>query len=274
MTNSTDGNVGSVPPAPPKRSDLKTRTASAVVLGPVVLLLVWAGGWWFAGLLALGAALAAREWLRMLGPGVPRTVRRLVSGGLLLVPFIQATYGAPWAVALALALGFGIASVSERSVRGLALVGVPYVGLSFAALAYLRSDAAGGLAIFLFLLTAVWACDIGAYAGGRTIGGPKLAPRISPSKTWAGLISGAFAAALVGLAFGSFNGEPAFWSLAAAVLAVASQGGDLAESALKRRCGVKDSGRLIPGHGGILDRIDGLMVAAPMLALFQAIHGM
>jgi len=274
LTNSTGGNVGSAPPAPPRRSDLKTRTASAVVLGPLVLLLVWAGDWWFAGLLALGAALAVREWLRMLGPGVPKTARRLVSGATVLVPFLQMTHGAPWAVAFAALLGLGIASVSGRSARLLAFIGVPYVGLSFSGLAYLRSDAAGGLTIFLFLLAVVWACDIGAYAGGRAIGGPKLAPRISPSKTWAGLISGAFASALVGLAFGIRAGDPLIWVPAAAVLAVASQGGDLAESALKRHCGVKDSGRLIPGHGGILDRIDGLMVAAPMLALFQAIHGM
>lgn len=274
MTNTTGGNVGSAPPAPPRRGDLKARTLSAAVLGPLVLLLVWAGNPWFTGLAAIGGALAAREWLRMLGPGVPKSARRFVSVCLLLVPFIQTTVGAPWAAAYSLPFAIGVALVSAPGARALALAGVLYVGVSFAGLSYLRSDAAGGLPILLFVLAAVWACDIGAYAGGRTIGGPRLAPRISPSKTWAGLVSGALAAAIAGLGFGIHMGDPGLWATAAAVLAVASQGGDLMESALKRRCGVKDSGRLIPGHGGILDRIDGLMVAAPMLAAFQAIHGM
>jgi phosphatidate cytidylyltransferase len=126
-----------------------------------------------------------------------------------------------------------------------------------------------GLALTLWTLAIVWATDIGAYFAGRAIGGPKLAPRISPAKTWAGLGGGVVAAGIVGLLIAVCAGLPSALHWLAAPLAVAAQAGDLFESWLKRRAGVKDSGRLLPGHGGALDRLDGVVPVATLIgALF------
>jgi phosphatidate cytidylyltransferase len=126
----------------------------------------------------------------------------------------------------------------------------------------------------VWLLLVVWTTDIGAYFAGRSIGGPKLAPRISPGKTWAGLVGGMAAAGLVGGLLTALAGA-GFWLAAGlgALLAAVAQAGDLFESRLKRHAGVKDSGHLIPGHGGLLDRIDGLVFAAPTFALVVALMG-
>lgn len=172
-----------------------------------------------------------------------------------------------------------------------------YISLPFLSMLWLRLESGPyGLALFLFLMLSIWATDIGAYAAGKSIGGPKLAPRISPKKTWAGLIGGMVASSTLGGLFGAAqSGDwlPAWLvppaatdvphdvSLAAigayagigAVLAVAGQVGDLFESYMKRRVDVKDSSSLIPGHGGILDRIDGLLFAAPLYALFEMTAG-
>lgn len=147
------------------------------------------------------------------------------------------------------------------------LIGVALILLAGASLAWLRRVPATGAADTLFLLVTVWASDIGAFAAGRSIGGPRLAPAVSPSKTWSGAIGGLVTASLVGaaVAWGS-DGAILAGGSAAAVLAIAAQAGDLVESAAKRRLGVKDSGRLIPGHGGLLDRLDGLIAAAPVAA--------
>lgn len=139
--------------------------------------------------------------------------------------------------------------------------GVPYIGCGTAALLWLRGLPDAGAWLVLMLVLAVWASDIGAYLVGRLVGGPKLAPRISPGKTWSGAAGGLLAAGLAGFSVYGVRGA-AF----AAVLGIAAQGGDLLESALKRHFGVKDSGRTIPGHGGLLDRLDGMLVAAPVAA--------
>jgi phosphatidate cytidylyltransferase len=143
------------------------------------------------------------------------------------------------------------------------------------ALTWLRSDPGVGMLLILFLLLTVWANDIGAFVVGRGLGGPRLAPSISPAKTWAGFWGGITAAGLVGglVALVAGAQAPLAAVVLGAVLAVVGQGGDLFESAIKRRYKVKDSGQLIPGHGGLLDRIDGLVAAAPVLALFQAVVG-
>ncbi|HEX7391203.1 MAG TPA: phosphatidate cytidylyltransferase [Acidiphilium sp.] len=144
--------------------------------------------------------------------------------------------------------------------------GIVYAGLPAAALLWLRLLPAG-LVDVLFLLIVVWATDIGAYAAGRLIGGPKLAPAISPGKTVSGALGGLVIGVLAGIAVAR---DPA-GILPAALLSVVSQIGDLAESALKRRLGVKDSGRTIPGHGGLFDRLDGVLAAAPVAALLALI---
>jgi phosphatidate cytidylyltransferase len=153
------------------------------------------------------------------------------------------------------------------------LSGVLYCAIPCACLIWLRDN---GATPVLFVILVVCATDIGAYFTGREIGGPKLAPALSPSKTWAGLGGGMVAAALVATICSSFAPYPASAPVAfvlGGILAALSQGGDLFESWLKRRAGVKDSGNLIPGHGGLLDRVDGLVAAIPVYALLFWIAG-
>lgn len=148
------------------------------------------------------------------------------------------------------------------------LAGVIYFGVNTAALLTLRAAPETGFANVLYLLLLVWASDIGAYLAGRALGGPKLAPAISPGKTWSGAAGGLLAALVVALLFGA---SPTGLALAAG-LSIASMLGDLAESAAKRYYGVKDSSQLIPGHGGVFDRLDGVLAAAPLAALALHLH--
>ena len=145
-------------------------------------------------------------------------------------------------------------------------LGVAYCGLPVLALVFLRRQDDGLLYAF-WAMALVWACDIGAFFAGRSIGGPKLAPRLSPNKTWAGLGGGVIAAGALGLLLWAEAGLPALLAGMSPLLAVLAQAGDLYESWLKRVAGVKDSGNVLPGHGGVLDRIDGLVPVAPVAAL-------
>lgn len=157
----------------------------------------------------------------------------------------------------------------ERAQAWWSAAGVYYTGLPAIALIWLRSDAEYGVMAVLYIFAIVWTTDSAAYLFGRWIGGPKLAPRISPKKTWAGFAGGVISAALVALVFGFFAGMFSLWlAVVAIVLAMIAQGGDLGESAIKRVFGRKDSSSLIPGHGGVLDRLDGLIFAASAAALF------
>lgn len=172
------------------------------------------------------------------------------------------------------------AMVTDRMAKslGVSLLGVPYIGLSVIALIWLRGDADYGFLAVLYLFVTVWTVDIFAYISGRTFGGPKFAPRISPKKTWSGFIGGVSAGAIAGMVFGQFIGDTSlvvigFVSL---VIGIISQLGDLFESAFKRHYNIKDASNLIPGHGGLFDRVDGLMfgaIAAALIALyFDAAH--
>ncbi len=157
---------------------------------------------------------------------------------------------------------------------GWLLSGYAYIALAVLAALWLRHDAQFGRLTFLWLLAVVWATDIFAFFSGRSLGGPKLAPTISPSKTWSGLAGGVLAAALVSVAFMAWSAatgaQLALWG---ALIAVIAQLGDLGESAAKRHFGLKDSGRLIPGHGGILDRVDGLLAGLLLLAAVRLLGG-
>lgn len=275
--------------------DLKTRIFSALVLGPPVLVAVWLGGLVFQLVLVAVAVIAGLEWLRLVVPGRQpwattmglMTILVTLSGEFVAGPLYGLVLLAAQTALLwwAAAGGHPHAPEAEANEGGnagrlpapilFALI-VPYVGGGCLALDWIRNRAGPDAPwLFLFLLLAIWATDIGAYAAGRAIGGPKLAPRISPKKTWAGLLGGMAAAALVGLALSPLAtvSSPGAGALVAAVIAVVGQAGDLFESYMKRRCDVKDSGSLIPGHGGLLDRIDGLVMAAPVFALFHALIG-
>ena len=148
-------------------------------------------------------------------------------------------------------------------------------GAATLALLWLRADPAVGLGNVLFVMLVVWASDIGAYMVGRLIGGPKLAPSISPGKTRSGAVGGLVSAMLIGLIAAEMTngGAPLRAALEAGLLGIASQSGDLLESAIKRRAGVKDSGWILPGHGGLLDRLDGLLTAAPLAAIMALAAG-
>ena len=172
--------------------------------------------------------------------------------------------GLSWtAFTLAVAAFFFVVLVT-RSAR--LSLGIFYVFVPVMALIILRQQQPGGLLLAFWTLSLVWATDIGAYFAGRSIGGPKLAPRVSPSKTWAGLGGGVLAALILGFVLHRFAGLPIQLAAASGLLAVAAQLGDLLESAMKRRAGVKDSGTLLPGHGGVMDRLDGVVAAAPLAA--------
>lgn len=282
MTNTTGGSADSAPPPPApanpaaakRRSELAVRAASAVCLAPFVLWGMWLGGGPLLALLTLAAGLGMGEWAAMnLAAGRQRNLLVLLAAAGAAALFLLSAVVGPWWSLTALGLGGGLAAVAAPDRRLLASLGAPYVIIGCAALWFLAAGPEGRTTLF-YVVLAVWATDIGAYAAGRAIGGPKLAPRLSPKKTWAGLLGGMAAAALAGGGVALAAAGPAFAAAAlAALLAAVAQGGDLFESWSKRRAGVKDSGRVIPGHGGLLDRIDGLLAAAPALALHQAAFG-
>jgi phosphatidate cytidylyltransferase len=164
------------------------------------------------------------------------------------------------------------ALVPERRIW--AMAGFFYAAIALIAAVLMRMDSGHGLAALILVLLVVWATDIGGYVAGRGIGGPKLWPRISPNKTWAGAIGGFAASLIVAAGFAAFRfaGTAPLLTLGA-VLSIAAQCGDLFESAIKRRFGVKDSGSIIPGHGGLLDRLDGFVAAIVLAAVFGLLRG-
>ncbi len=260
--------------AQPKASALTKRIASAAVMLPLALAAWWLGGAVFAMLAALAAYFMLREWLRFPGDG-PKPMHLLYLWlPLLLALGSMADGRAEWALALFAVFALLLPAILRQ--RPLwALAGAIYVGLPCLCLVWLRGHPSDGRLIVLWLLAVVWATDTGAYAFGRLIGGPKLIPSLSPNKTWAGLGGGMLCAALAGGGIAATApGLP--WlvlGLFAALVAVVSQAGDFFESGVKRHFGVKDSGALIPGHGGALDRLDGLLFAAPFAALGMLLWG-
>ncbi|MGE0415301.1 MAG: phosphatidate cytidylyltransferase [Acetobacteraceae bacterium] len=261
---------------PQRWTDLRTRVLSAAVLAPVVLGCLWVGGTAFVVLVLLAAAGLSFEWLTICDcrPGTPAAAPFLaaVMGAALSVVFGAAVLALPILAAGAV-LTWLLAPVATRSWFA---IGVLYLGLGVAALLWLRDDGAVGRAHVLFILILVWASDIGAYMVGRTVGGARLAPRISPGKTWSGAVGGLLVA-VTAATVASYVMQPpsslVMVMLAAAGLGIVAQVGDLFESLAKRHFGVKDSGHIIPGHGGLLDRLDALLAAAPVAAAFALVSG-
>ncbi|MSP50160.1 MAG: phosphatidate cytidylyltransferase [Alphaproteobacteria bacterium] len=251
---------------------LVRRILSSLVLAPPVLVAVYFGSPWVELLLVLAAAEMAREWARLCDSG------RAIPGGIVLAVgsivaiALGSRVGAAEAlavVAATAALAFLLGLRRGRSTAEWLAAGAPVIALPCLAFLWLNLGTDDGWRISYWLLAAVWATDIGAYVVGRTVGGPRLWPRVSPGKTWSGLGGGIVAAGLVGFMTSWLIGSDRVVALITAgfVVAVISQLGDLAESAVKRRFGVKDAGKLIPGHGGLLDRVDGLIAAVPAVAV-------
>ena len=255
---------------------LTKRVLSALILAPAVIGAVYWGGAVYAGLLVAAGILMAVELARMIAQKGWRAQWAALAGAVLSVVVLFPAGGFFWGllgVSLSWAASVAIARRFGHFSRW-ALLAVPYVAAPLLGLLVLRQSDPHGAAAVFWVLGVVWATDIAAYFTGRAIGGPKLSVRHSPNKTWAGLGGGALAAAGVGLA-GAFligNTSPAVLAGLGAVSAVVAQAGDVGESAMKRFFKVKDSGRLIPGHGGILDRVDGLAavsIAATLLGVLR-----
>jgi phosphatidate cytidylyltransferase len=253
---------------------LGRRIATSATLGVIALADLVLGGWFFAGFLILAVFIMAEEWaeLARLPDGRAVQLVRIAAAALPTIAIVLTMEGE---LALGMgALGFGVvfaagmASMLPTTPVDRAAFGVGYIGLPCVCLVWLRNVEPHGLQLVLWLLVVVWATDIAAYFAGRSIGGLRLAPSISPSKTWAGLIGAVLGAALAGGGL-PLQGHGRYTAAAlAGVLALVAQAGDLFESLLKRRAGVKDSGRLLPGHGGLLDRVDGLLFAVPAFTIF------
>lgn len=246
--------------------ELRLRIVSGVILAALALAATWAGGFWFRSLAVLIMALVHYEFSAMVNAPVKAPLANAIGWlAVLATAFFILTLSPSMALA-AIVIGAGGACFAGLKRRaGLwSATGVLYAGFSGLALAEIRGEGLIGLYAMLFVFAVVWATDILAYFCGRALGGPKLAPRISPGKTWSGAIFGAAAGvgAGVALAMTVRQGGGAMIPLVALALAVASQAGDLFESWVKRRFGAKDSSHLIPGHGGVMDRVDGLVFAA------------
>jgi len=248
-------------------SDLVTRSVIGAALAGVAVAVLWIGGvvWW--AVVTIVAVIALIEWA-----GLVKAHRARLGIGLIVL-LLGMSYALPvlWdtdrsTLALLLIASMLMALFPKAATTAL---GVGYIGTAAIALLYLRAQPLG-FALALWTLAIVWATDIGAYFAGRAIGGPKLAPVISPNKTWAGLGGGMVAAAIVGCLIARLGHLPTSTCWLAPLLAVAAQIGDLIESGMKRHAGVKDSGRILPGHGGLLDRIDGMLPVAILVAALVA----
>jgi phosphatidate cytidylyltransferase len=261
-----------------KQGSLQLRVLSAVTLAPFPIAAIWFGWPWLPLLTAIAAAVMAWEWGRLCRRG------HFGQTGIVLVGVVLVTVAAAAIASPGLAVGtavFGSGIVFWAAVRmhdrepQWTAFGALWVALPCVAMLWLARDGPMGRATLFWVLAVVWATDIGAYATGRILGGPRLAPRWSPRKTWAGLAGGAVCAASIGWVTAAWLGiSPASpLMLVSAGLAIVEQFGDLAESFAKRRFGVKDTSGLIPGHGGLLDRLDGLLAVIPVVALLTLIGG-
>jgi phosphatidate cytidylyltransferase len=253
--------------------NLVMRVIAALVLAPLSIAIAYAGGWLWTVLVTLAAIGLYVEWLTIIGAAGERRVVASGVAALAIAGLCLAT-GQIDASLVALALGLaGVAMLSSAQpiwTGG----GFFYAAAAQVASVLVRLDQVYGFVALILILLVVWATDIGGYFAGRGIGGPKLWPRVSPGKTWAGAIGGFVASLLVASGFAALGqGKTVPLLLLGAALSIVSQLGDLFESAVKRRFGVKDSSHIIPGHGGLLDRLDGFVAAVVMAAIFGFLRG-
>ena len=255
-------------------AELALRVGSALVLAPLAIGVAYIGGWPFALFWGVAAIGVLWEWTSLVAGSDRRSVLMAGAASLALALALAQMHHLAEAI-IVLAMGaLAAAALAPAERRIWVSCGVPYAGALGLAPIVLRSDERGFLVIML-LFAIVWATDIAAYFAGRALGGPKLMPLVSPKKTWSGALAGTVAAILVAVAIGRFAGLVGLVPLAvlAVLLSVVAQAGDLFESALKRRFGAKDSSHLIPGHGGLMDRLDGFVAAALLAALVGLLRG-
>ena len=249
---------------------LALRSLSAALLAPPVLAAVYFGSPWYEICVMAGVLAMAWEWSRMCSGGSFGTVGWVLAAGL--TASLSAAAAGAYALSLAAtAAAAAVPAVLRKNdgIRGATffMLGGLSIGLFGTVFLWMRS-LDGGRDLVFWLIGVVWCTDVGAYAVGRLLGGPKLAPRVSPGKTWTGL-AGGFAAAVV-WSLSWLSGDPARAAAAGAGAALLAQAGDLAVSAAKRRYGVKDASGIIPGHGGVLDRLDGMLLTGPAAAALMS----
>ena len=254
-------------------NNLLLRIVAALVMAPLAIAMAYVGGWLWTGLVTAAAIGLYVEWLTVIGA---RKLRLVIVGVLILLAVGWVDLGHINKIYLSALVALGVLAVGILSSdhRLWTAAGLGYALAASIASSAVRLDQLRGFAALMLVLLVVWATDIGGYFAGRLIGGPKLWPQVSPKKTWAGAIGG-FAASLgVAAGFAAFNfGKIIPLLLLGAVLSIASQLGDLFESAVKRRFGVKDSSHIIPGHGGLMDRLDGFVAAIVLAAVFGFLRG-
>lgn len=248
-------------------SELRIRSVVGAALIAVAVGALLSGGVIFWMLLSVAGVLMQGEWGDLTGATAEQRRAAMFAVSIPLALLCPLAAGIDWPVLIAAAAAFFFVALTSRNLK--LAGGIIYICLPVVSLMFLRGQLpyAYGLLLTFWALSLVWATDIGAYFAGRSIGGPKLAPRVSPSKTWSGLMGGVLAALVTGFLLYRLASLPIQLAAASGLLAVAAQLGDLFESGMKRRAGVKDSGRLLPGHGGVMDRLDGVVAAAPLAAL-------
>ena len=253
--------------------NLLLRVIVALVLAPVAVAIAYAGGWPWTALVTLAAIGLYGEWLTIIGAAHQRRV--IISGvaGLAISGFCLGI-GRIDAALVASVLGLAAVTLLSPQRQIWTASGFFYATAALVASVLVRLDQGHGFVALIMVLLVVWVTDIGGYFAGRGIGGPKLWPRVSPKKTWAGAIGGFAASLAVAGGFAAFGlGKTGPMLLLGAALSVISQLGDLFESWVKRRFGVKDSSHIIPGHGGLLDRLDGFVAAVVLAAIFGLLRG-
>jgi phosphatidate cytidylyltransferase len=259
----------------PRGSELALRVGSALVLVPLAIGTAYLGDWPFILVWSAAAMLVLWEWMSLVAGADRRFVLMTGAASLALASALVAS-GLFLAAIIVLAISMlAVASLAPAERRMWVAGGIPYAGAIGVAPIVLRSDDAYGFLAVIFLFAVVWSTDIAAYFAGRALGGPKLVPRVSPNKTWSGAAGGTLGAVAIAMMLAKAAGLSGLFAIAmlAVVLSVCAQAGDVFESFLKRSFGVKDSGHLIPGHGGLMDRLDGFLTASVAAALIGLARG-
>jgi phosphatidate cytidylyltransferase len=277
----TEGEAAPAAAAELGARNLLTRVIVALVLAPAAIAIAYAGGWLWTALVSLAAIGLYVEWLAIVGNA--RSTRVVGAGtAALAIAGLCLALGRIEASLVVLMLGLVAVGAVTPERRIWAIAGFGYAATAELASALLRFDPKMGFTALMLVFLVVWVTDIGGYFAGRGIGGPKLWPRVSPKKTWAGALGGFVASLVVAAGFAALDPNKAdpqlmlkmtSLLLLGATLSIASQLGDLFESAVKRQFGVKDSSHIIPGHGGLLDRLDGFVAAVALAGIFGLLHG-